>query len=86
VEEGGVADEHPINGKEWTKLRQRGRNPSAEESVSLSEKSPHMVVLTKSLLVLSSLLSIYTNTTKSRFPRPTPEQSHNFVLSVENIT
>lgn len=31
VEGGGVADEHPIIGKEWTRLRQRGRNPSAEE-------------------------------------------------------
>jgi len=36
VEEGGVADEHPINGKEWTKLRQRGRNPSAEDAVKFT--------------------------------------------------
>lgn len=33
VEGGGVADEHPIVGKAWTRLRQRGRNPSAEEYV-----------------------------------------------------
>ena len=33
VEAGGVADEHPIIGKEWTRLRQRGRNPSPEECV-----------------------------------------------------
>ena len=35
VESGGVTDEHPINGKGWTRLRQRGRNPTAEEFVSL---------------------------------------------------
>ena len=33
VERGGIRDEHPIRGKEWTRLRQRGRNPTAEESV-----------------------------------------------------
>src|ERR1700683_2296709 len=33
VEGGGVADEHPITGKEWTRLRQRGRNPFPEEYV-----------------------------------------------------
>lgn len=33
VEAGGVADEHPIIGREWTRLRQRGRNPSSEEYV-----------------------------------------------------
>ncbi|KAI0961934.1 hypothetical protein AcV7_010348 [Taiwanofungus camphoratus] len=28
-----VQDEHPIRGKEWTRLRQRGRNPTAEDAV-----------------------------------------------------
>ena len=31
VERGGIRDEHPIRGKEWTRLRQRGRHPTAEE-------------------------------------------------------
>lgn len=31
VEKDSIADEHPIRGKEWTRLRQRGRNPVAEE-------------------------------------------------------
>ena len=35
VEGGGVEDEHPINGLAWTRLRQRTRNPSSEEYVSL---------------------------------------------------
>jgi len=36
VEGGGVADEHPINGQEWTRLRQRGRNPSPEDAVKFT--------------------------------------------------
>lgn len=28
-----IKDEHPIRGTEWTRLRQRGRNPSPEEYV-----------------------------------------------------
>lgn len=31
VEDGAIEDEHPIRGKAWTRLRQRGRNPSPEE-------------------------------------------------------
>jgi small subunit ribosomal protein S23 len=31
VELGAVEDEHPIQGKAWIRLRQRGRNPSPEE-------------------------------------------------------
>lgn len=31
VEDGIVEPEHPVQGKEWTRLRQRGRNPSPEE-------------------------------------------------------
>jgi len=31
VEKGSIKDEHPIRGKEWTRLRQRGRNPTVEE-------------------------------------------------------
>lgn len=31
VEDGAIEDEHSINGKEWTRLRQRGRNPLPEE-------------------------------------------------------
>jgi small subunit ribosomal protein S23 len=33
VEGAGIVDEHPIRGKTWTRLRQRGRNPSSEEYV-----------------------------------------------------
>ena len=33
VEAGSVANEHSISGKEWTRLRQRGRNPCPEEYV-----------------------------------------------------
>ena len=31
VEDGAVEEEHPVRGKAWTRLRQRGRNPSPEE-------------------------------------------------------
>ena len=31
VEGASIKDEHPIRGKEWTRLRQRGRNPTPEE-------------------------------------------------------
>ena len=43
VEAGGVADEHPIVGKEWTRLRQRGRNPSPEEYVERRFFDPSQV-------------------------------------------
>lgn len=33
VERGGVADEHPIRGKAWSRLRQRGRNPSPDDAI-----------------------------------------------------
>jgi small subunit ribosomal protein S23 len=36
VEGGRVADEHPIQGATWTRLSQRGRNPSADECVRFS--------------------------------------------------
>ncbi|GBE77799.1 mitochondrial ribosomal protein S25-domain-containing protein [Sparassis latifolia] len=28
-----IEDEHPIQGKEWTRLRQRGRNPTPEDAI-----------------------------------------------------
>ena len=31
VEEGEIEQEHSVNGIQWTRLRQRGRNPSSEE-------------------------------------------------------
>jgi small subunit ribosomal protein S23 len=31
VEQREIAREHPIQGKDWTRLRQRGRNPNSEE-------------------------------------------------------
>lgn len=31
LEAGEIEPEHPIRGVEWTRLRQRGRNPSSEE-------------------------------------------------------
>lgn len=34
VENGEVEEEHPIQGDNWTRLRQHGRNPSSEECVS----------------------------------------------------
>ncbi|EPQ60487.1 hypothetical protein GLOTRDRAFT_102247 [Gloeophyllum trabeum ATCC 11539] len=33
TEGGAIRDEHPIRGKEWTRLRQRGRNPSPEDCI-----------------------------------------------------
>jgi small subunit ribosomal protein S23 len=33
VERGEIMDEHPIIGKTWTRLRQRGRNPSSEDAI-----------------------------------------------------
>ena len=35
VEGADIESEHPIRGKQWTRLRQRGRNPSSEECVRL---------------------------------------------------
>lgn len=34
LENDAIREEHPIRGKEWVRLRQRGRNPSPEEYVS----------------------------------------------------
>ena len=31
TEAGAIEEEHPINGLQWTRLNQRGRNPSPEE-------------------------------------------------------
>lgn len=33
TESGAIEDEHPIRGKQWTRLSQRGRNPTPEEYV-----------------------------------------------------
>lgn len=33
VEGAGIEPLHPVNGKAWTRLRQRGRNPTPEEYV-----------------------------------------------------
>jgi small subunit ribosomal protein S23 len=33
TEAGAIEDEHPINGLQWTRLSQRGRNPSPEDAV-----------------------------------------------------
>jgi small subunit ribosomal protein S23 len=33
TEAGTVENEHPIGGLKWTRLNQRGRNPSSEEYV-----------------------------------------------------
>lgn len=33
VEGAGIEDSHPIQGEAWTRLRQRGRNPTPEEYV-----------------------------------------------------
>ncbi|KZS95807.1 hypothetical protein SISNIDRAFT_547974 [Sistotremastrum niveocremeum HHB9708] len=33
VEKGKIRDEHPVRGKEWVRLRQRGIRPSSEEAV-----------------------------------------------------
>ncbi|GJE87554.1 37S ribosomal protein S25, mitochondrial [Phanerochaete sordida] len=33
VEEAEIEPEHPIQGKAWTRLRQRGRNPSPEDAI-----------------------------------------------------
>ena len=33
LEKGAIEPEHPIHGTAWTRLRQRGRNPSPEEYV-----------------------------------------------------
>jgi small subunit ribosomal protein S23 len=39
TEAGAVEDEHPTSGLQWTRLSQRGRNPSPEEYASLSRHS-----------------------------------------------
>ncbi|KAF9460147.1 mitochondrial ribosomal protein S25-domain-containing protein [Collybia nuda] len=33
VEGAGVEDSHPVQGKAWTRLRQRGRNPTPEDAI-----------------------------------------------------
>ncbi|TFY79307.1 hypothetical protein EWM64_g4705 [Hericium alpestre] len=33
VEEGAIEEEHPIRGAEWTRLKQRSRNPTPEDAV-----------------------------------------------------
>ncbi|RDB29084.1 37S ribosomal protein S25, mitochondrial [Hypsizygus marmoreus] len=33
VEGDGVEDQHPVSGKEWKRLRQRGRNPTPEDAI-----------------------------------------------------
>jgi len=35
TEAGTIEDEHPVSGLEWTRLNQRGRNPSPEEYVTI---------------------------------------------------
>ena len=40
TEAGAVEDEHPVNGLQWTRLNQRGRNPSPEEYVDVFSSSP----------------------------------------------
>ena len=52
TEGGQIEAENPIKGVEWTRLRQRGRNPSPEECVSVQvfcQLSP--ILITLSLLV-----------------------------------
>jgi len=41
TEAGAIEDEHPINGLQWTRLNQRGRNPSPEEYVDVFFSLPH---------------------------------------------
>ncbi|KAJ8488319.1 hypothetical protein ONZ45_g1399 [Pleurotus djamor] len=36
VESGTVKPPHPLKGKEWTRLRQRGRNPSPEDAIEFT--------------------------------------------------
>ena len=43
TEAGVIEDEHPINGLQWTRLNQRGRNPSPEEYVPVPR--PHLPYL-----------------------------------------
>lgn len=43
IEKGRIESEHPISGAQWTRLRQRGRSPTAEECV---------LAYTESLLLL----------------------------------
>jgi len=33
VEGANIRDDHPIRGKQWTRLRQRGRNPTPEDAI-----------------------------------------------------
>ncbi len=40
TEEGAIEDEHPVSGLQWSRLSQRGRNPSPEEYVAL----PHFIL------------------------------------------
>ena len=36
VENERIEDPHPISGRDWVRLRQRGRNPQPEECVSIT--------------------------------------------------
>ncbi|KAF9244522.1 mitochondrial ribosomal protein S25-domain-containing protein [Melanogaster broomeanus] len=48
VEAGLVEPEHPVRGKEWTRLSQRGKNPTAEDAVlfAVNLHNHHKVSLT----------------------------------------
>ncbi|KAF9270000.1 hypothetical protein L218DRAFT_1071498 [Marasmius fiardii PR-910] len=36
AEKAGIQEQHPIQGKSWTRLRQRGRNPSPDDAVQFA--------------------------------------------------
>jgi small subunit ribosomal protein S23 len=44
VEGGGIEAEHPVRGVAWTRLRQRGRNPSPEECVKSYPASEFLLI------------------------------------------
>ncbi|PCH33903.1 hypothetical protein WOLCODRAFT_112765 [Wolfiporia cocos MD-104 SS10] len=49
VEGAAIEDEHPIRGKDWVRLRQRGRNPTPEDAIryAVNLHEHHEVPLTK---------------------------------------
>jgi small subunit ribosomal protein S23 len=70
VEGAGIQSSHAVNGQSWTRLRQRGRNPSPEE-YAIFNALPSNYVLTSSLLFNSSAIQFALNL----------HQHHNFSLS-----
>lgn len=70
VEKGKIEDPHPIQGTEWSRLRQRGRNPTPEEYAYFALLNSHANPRNRFPTAQFVLPSTYTNTTKFLYRKP----------------